>query len=80
VIACDAGGAPEIIAHRETGLLVPQPPANITPLADAIFSLLDNRDQAAAMGRRGRELALDRFGWPAYLERLADLYETVRAV
>jgi glycosyltransferase involved in cell wall biosynthesis len=78
VIACDAGGAPEIIAHRETGLLVPPPPTNVTALADAIFTLLDNRDQAAAMGRRGRELALDRFGWPGYLERLGDLYDSVR--
>jgi glycosyltransferase involved in cell wall biosynthesis len=79
VIACAAGGAPEIISHGETGILVPPPPTNITPLADAIFMLLDNRDQAAAMGRRGRELALDRFGWAAYLERLADLYESVRS-
>lgn len=78
VIACDAGGAPEIIAHRETGLLVPPPPHNIAPLADALFTLLDNRDQAAAMGRRGRELALDRFGWPAYLTRLRELYDNVR--
>ena len=78
VIACDAGGAPEIIAHGETGLLVPPPPRNITPLADAIFTLLDNRDQAAAMGRRGRELALDRFGWPAYLAQLRELYDRVR--
>jgi glycosyltransferase involved in cell wall biosynthesis len=77
VIACDAGGAPEIIAHGETGLLVPPPPNNVAPLADAIFALLDNRDRAAAMGRRGRELALDRFGWANYLERLAELYESI---
>jgi len=78
VIACDAGGAPEIVAHGETGLLVPPPPDNGTPLADAIFQILDNRDQAAAMGRRGREQALDRFAWPAYLTRLADLYTSIR--
>ncbi len=78
VIACDAGGAPEIISHGETGLLIPPPPENITPLADAIFTLLDNRAQAAAMGRLGREQALDRFAWPAYLAGLADLYESVR--
>src|SRR3954469_22171658 len=44
VIACRAGGAPEVITHGETGLLIPPPfeaadPANtqITALADAIF-------------------------------------------
>lgn len=78
VIACDAGGTPEIVAHGETGLLIPPPPDNITPLADAIFQLLDNRDQASTMGRRGREQALDRFTWPAYLTRLADLYDKIR--
>jgi glycosyltransferase involved in cell wall biosynthesis len=77
VIACDAGGAPEIIVHGETGLLVPPPPDNTAPLADAVFTLLDNRDQSAAMGRRGREMALDRFGWESYMERLAELYECV---
>jgi glycosyltransferase involved in cell wall biosynthesis len=78
VIACDAGGAPEIIAHGESGLLVPPPPNNVTALADAVFMLLDNRAQADSMGRRGRELALERYGWPSYLERLAELYEIMR--
>jgi glycosyltransferase involved in cell wall biosynthesis len=77
LIACNAGGAPEIIADGETGLLVPPSVENVAPLADAIFAMLDNRDRAAAMGRRGRELALDRFSWPAYLTRLVDLYAAV---
>jgi glycosyltransferase involved in cell wall biosynthesis len=77
VIACDAGGAPEIVVPGETGLLVPPPPDNATALADAIFTLLDNRTYAAAMGRRARGLALDRFGWPDYLSRLRELYDGV---
>jgi glycosyltransferase involved in cell wall biosynthesis len=60
-----------------TGLLIP-PPQNVEPLADAIFTILDNREQAATMGRRGREQALDRFAWPTYLTSLAKLYEQVR--
>jgi len=70
---------PAVVAHGETGLLIPPTPNNVTTLADAIFHLLDNRDHAAAMGRRGREQALDRFAWPAYLTRLADLYEQIRS-
>lgn len=81
VIACNAGGAPEIIAHGETGLLVPALnfplPTPHSALADAIFTLLDNRAAAAAMGRRAREAALDRFRWPDYLARLAELYTRV---
>ena len=76
VIACEAGGAPEIIEHGETGLLVR--PQNVPDLAQAILTLLDNRDHAAAMGRRGRELALDRFTWPNYLARIsASVYDRV---
>jgi len=84
VIACDAGGAPEIVVHEETGLLVPSPRAagtasarNVTALAEAILTILDNRDQSAAMGCRGRELALERFAWPKYLAELRDLYDRV---
>jgi glycosyltransferase involved in cell wall biosynthesis len=77
VIACDAGGAPEVIANGETGLLVPPPPENAAPLADAIFTILDNRDHAAAMGRLAREHALDRFRWSDYLDRLAELYGSI---
>jgi glycosyltransferase involved in cell wall biosynthesis len=98
VIGCHAGGAPEIIAHGETGLLVPPPKAvssgqgagrsvqipaacfpiadaSIEPLSEAILTLLDNPSQAAAMGRRGRELALERFGWPEYVTRLNEIYD-----
>jgi glycosyltransferase involved in cell wall biosynthesis len=91
VIACAAGGAPEIVSDGETGILVPppqlntkdrqagaiEPPSNISPLADALFTLLDNRARSAEMGRRGRELALERFGWDVYLAKLSALYNQV---
>ena len=102
VIACNAGGAPEIIADGETGLLVPPPTDlagstgaasargatgsasahsdlanNVSSLAEAILTVLGNRERARAMGRRGRELALERFGWPRYLAQLDALYARV---
>lgn len=86
VIACRAGGAPEVVAHGETGLLVPPPPeladpknSQITSLADAIFTLLDNRDSAAKMGRQGREMVLSRFDWQHYVEQLRNVYDGVLA-
>jgi glycosyltransferase involved in cell wall biosynthesis len=84
VIACNAGGAPEVIASGETGLLIPPPTTvadpssrQITALADAIFTLLDNRTTAATMGSRAREAALSRFHWPRYIEDLRRLYDHV---
>jgi glycosyltransferase involved in cell wall biosynthesis len=107
VIACDGGGAPEIISEGENGLLVPPPfpqsaldeanksrlgglfgrsrqakfppPQNVDALADAILTLLDNPAHSRAMGRHGRELALERFTWPKYLAQLQELYERVLA-
>jgi glycosyltransferase involved in cell wall biosynthesis len=86
VIACNAGGAPEVIADGETGLLVPPPSeaadrtnSQIAALADAIFTLLDNRSASADMGRRGRESALSRFQWPRYINQLRDVYDRVLA-
>jgi glycosyltransferase involved in cell wall biosynthesis len=71
VIACDAGGAPEVVT-RETGILVR--PQDVASLGEAIARLLDNRDEAQAMGRRGRQQALDRFGWQGCLARLDAIY------
>ena len=88
VIACNAGGAPEIIQDGDTGLLVPPPsrasgasdgssPSSVPILAEAILKLLDNPIRAGAMGRCGRQLVLDRFAWPDYLQRLGSLYDRI---
>ena len=47
-----------IQAHR-CGVVIE--PGDVAGLTRAIASLADNRDEAEAMGRRGRELYLDRF-------------------
>ena len=75
VIACDAGGAPEIIEHGESGLLIR--PQNVPDLTQAILTLLDNRTHAAQLARRAREQALTRFTWPRYLTNLRDVYHRV---
>jgi glycosyltransferase involved in cell wall biosynthesis len=79
VIACNAGGAREIIFHGKTGLLVPRAD-NVAALAEAILSLLDNRDRSATMGSYGREFALARFGWSQYLARLNELYNRISGI
>ena len=59
VVATRVGGMPESVLDGETGLLVP--PSNPEALAAAIVRLLEDREQAAALGRAGRRLMLARF-------------------
>ncbi len=59
VIATEVGGIPELIRDGENGLLVP--PADSKALARALDDLISNPERAVRMGRRGREIAQERF-------------------
>jgi len=77
VVACQAGGAPEIIEHGESGLLVP--PQSPPELAEAILELLNDRTRGEAMGRAGYDICTSRFTWPKYVAELNAVYERVAA-
>jgi glycosyltransferase involved in cell wall biosynthesis len=76
-IACDAGGAPEVVLHNQTGLLVP--PQAPERLAQAILQLAQNQTLAQHMGVAARENALSQFGWQKYLHGLNEVYQKVGA-
>ncbi|WP_422448052.1 glycosyltransferase [Thermoanaerobacterium sp. DL9XJH110] len=59
VIGTCVGGIPEIIAHGETGLLVP--PGNPEALADAILYILDNPREAHKMAEKGFKKVVESF-------------------
>ncbi|MBW3637765.1 MAG: glycosyltransferase family 4 protein, partial [Armatimonadetes bacterium] len=73
VVACNAGGAPDVVADGVTGRLIPSGDAGA--LAQVLVELLGDRAQSAQMGRAGRERALDLFGWEAFLPRLEAVYQ-----
>lgn len=75
VIASNAGGLPEIIDHRRTGLLVP--PGNPDALATAMLQLLADRAALQTMGRQARELATTAFSWCNMYVLYTDLYSTL---
>jgi len=51
IVATTAGGIPEVVTDKETGILVP--PKNSKALADAMIQLLSNKEEAKEMGERG---------------------------
>lgn len=71
VVATSVGGNVELVEDNATGFLIPAE----TPqaLADAILTLLDNPEQARAMGERGKEKITREFN----LERMIRDYETL---
>jgi glycosyltransferase involved in cell wall biosynthesis len=74
VVASSTGGIPEVVVHRETGLLVP--PADSDSLADAICQVLVNPSFADTLGRAGKRrsalFTFDRMisGYEAIYERI----------
>jgi glycosyltransferase involved in cell wall biosynthesis len=72
VVATRAGGMPESVRDGVTGLLVP--PSDPAALAAAILRLLENRDEAAALGRAGRQLMLERFTFARMIDDIDTVY------
>jgi starch synthase len=89
VVATATGGIPEVVADRETGLLVPieqvtdgsgtplSEAAFVDDLADAMITLLEDPARAAAFGRAGRQRAVDHFSWAAIADRTHAVYQSV---
>jgi glycosyltransferase involved in cell wall biosynthesis len=64
----DAWAVPEIVAHGETGLVVP--PDDHAALADALIRLLSRPQYSRELGEAGRRRALERFSWTVVARRI----------
>ncbi|HXF51735.1 MAG TPA: glycosyltransferase [Dehalococcoidia bacterium] len=72
VVASGVHGIPDVVAHGETGLLVP--PGRPLALADALEALLTDRDRRVEMGRAGRRLVERRYDWRENAARMERIY------
>ncbi len=72
VVAFATGGAPEVIDDGVNGYL-----ADTDSLADRLVDVLEDPANAAAMGRRGRELVEERYSWRAVARQTREVYEGV---
>lgn len=72
VVATDVGGVSEVVAHGQTGLLVPR--RDPDRLADALLALLDSPERRETMGTRGRRVASERYSTSGMVDRVDRLY------
>ncbi len=89
VVASATGGIPEVVAHGETGLLVPleqvsdgtgtplDPEKFVADFAAAMIEVLRDPAAARVMGEKGRQRAQDNFSWESIVEQTLDVYKSV---
>lgn len=75
VIATSVGGIPEAMKDGDTGILVD--PGDSKGLADAILSLLGNRERMQMMGLAGRKRVEEMFSTDRMVRRTEELYRAV---
>jgi L-malate glycosyltransferase len=73
IVSTRAGGLPEVVAHGETGLLVP--PHDEPALAKAIVALLADASLRASMGAAGRARVVDAFSIETMVAKTLDVYK-----
>lgn len=77
VIASRAGGLPEVIEHGVDGFLAPV--GDVEQMASLAVEVLSDPERLAAMGRRARESALEKFHPAMVVPLYEKLYERVIA-
>jgi glycosyltransferase involved in cell wall biosynthesis len=75
VVSTAVGGIPDVVADGETGYLVDYDDDGA--LRERLRALSDDPDRARTLGRRGREVALDRYSCRRMVEDYLSLYEEV---
>lgn len=74
VVATRIGALPEVVQHKQTGLLVDLRPSSI---AEAIHYLLENEDERERMGRTGQNVVRQMFTLTEMVKRFEAVYRDV---
>jgi colanic acid/amylovoran biosynthesis glycosyltransferase len=75
VLATDHAGIPEVVRHRETGLLVPE--RDQDALADAMIELMAHPESWPLMGEAGCRRVREEFNAARQHHRLLDIYRSL---
>jgi len=71
-ICTDVASMPEIVEDGKCGFIVP--PNSSSAICQKLTWLRDHRDEAAQMGLAARRRVLEKFTWPAVVERCLEIY------
>jgi len=81
VVASDVGGIPEVVADRQTGLLVHYDASDAASferrLAEAVNSLVADPERARQYGQAGRQRCIQEFSWAHIAEQTLEIYRKV---
>ena len=81
VVASDVGGIPEVVADRQTGLLVhydaDDPEFFERRLAEGVNSLVADPENARQYGQAGRQRCIQEFSWAHIAEQTVEIYRKV---
>jgi starch synthase len=81
VVASDVGGIPEVVADRQTGLLVHYDASDPTVferrLAETVNSLVADPQRAGEYGQAGRQRCIQEFSWAHIAEQTLEIYRKV---
>jgi glycosyltransferase involved in cell wall biosynthesis len=75
VIVTNVGGLPEVVQHNESGIVLKT--HEITELADAICSFLDDPNLISLFGKGGRKFVKDNYDWNKNLALINDIYRRI---
>jgi glycosyltransferase involved in cell wall biosynthesis len=73
VIATDVSGIPEVIEDRVTGLLIPE--RDSAAIAEAVRTMIADRDSAIGMAERGRSKVQEQFDPDKNHRKVLELYQ-----
>lgn len=75
IVTTDVPGCRDVVRHGENGLVVP--PRAVEPLADALQLLIEDVELRRRMGKRGRQIVIERFALETVNDATLDLYDAL---
>ena len=75
VVASDVGGIPELVEHGECGFLAPV--KDVDQMSEYGINILKDDNLCKQLGKRGREIALEKFNEEKIVSQYEQYYEEI---